>query len=235
MHSLNGILGFKLHTDEDQFGGVHDIYFDDQRWTVRYIVVDTGTWLAGRQVLISPTSAGVPDWGRKRLPVSLNRVQIENSPPVSEDKPVSRQLEEDLAQYFGWPRYWAATGFAGMPASPLPHDAPGLSMETPEEAAERRREGAPEQQGDPHLQSLREVTGYRIKVRDGEIGHVEDFIADMTEWRIRNLLVDTRNWLPGKEVLVACADITDIDWPAGQVSVNMTKEQVQNAPAYTAA
>ncbi len=230
MHSLNEILGFKLHTADDQFGSVSDIYFDDQFWTVRYIVADTGNWLPGRKVLISPASAGVPDWNNRLLPVSLNRVQIEGAPAVSEDKPVSRQIEEQLSQYFGWPRYWAATGFTELPTGTLPHNAPGLSLEKPMDAAQRLREGRTELTGDPHLRSLKEVMGYRIKASDEEVGHVEDFVADMKDWQIRQLVVDTRNWLPGKHVLIECSQIMDIDWPAEHVSLRMTKAEIEHAP-----
>ena len=60
-----------------------------------------------------------------------------------------------------------------------------------------------EKSPDHHSRSTCEVAGYRIHAEDGEIGHVEDFMIDDETWAIRYLIVDTRNWWPGKKVLVS--------------------------------
>ena len=48
-------------------GEVDDLYFDDEDWAIRYLVVDTGGWLSGRKVLISPVAIGHPDWMARLL------------------------------------------------------------------------------------------------------------------------------------------------------------------------
>lgn len=220
LFSLHAIKGYALHTTE-ALGSVKDSLFDDRTWTVRYFVVDTGTWLPGRQVLISPAAAGTPDWDTHTVPTNLTTEQVEQSPPVEEDMPVSRSLEAELAAYYGWIPYWE---------TPYPLFT-GLRPTLTEDPRAQQPEAAP---ADPTLRSVNEVTGYRVEARDGEIGHVEDFIAD-TEgvgWRIRYLVVDTRNWLPGRKVLIAPEWIRTLDWGQRHVTTDHRREEIENAPPY---
>src|SRR5215212_2768285 len=104
--SAGKLVGYKLGAVDGQFGKVKDFYFDDETWTVRYLVADTGGWLPGLQVLISPFALKSVDHDTKHINVSLTKAQIEKSPPIDADKPVSRQFELAYSQYFGWPMYW---------------------------------------------------------------------------------------------------------------------------------
>jgi hypothetical protein len=187
--------------------------FDDLTWAVRYFVVNTGNWLVGRQVLLSPVSLGMPNWMSHVLPVRLTRQQIEDSPPLETDQPVSRQLEHSVAEYYGWPMYWGGLATATM-AIPV------------------MDEKAPRGEADPHLRSVKDVTGYAIHARDGNIGHVDDLIVDDADWQARYIVVDTRNWLPGRKVLVAPHWFIGIDWAARSVTVDLDKERIRNSPAY---
>lgn len=85
---------------------------------------------------------------------------------------------------------------------------------------------------DPHLRSTNKVTGYNIKATDGEIGDVEDFIINDSNWQIDFMLVDTGNWFPGKKVLIAPKMIKEINWETSTVIVNATEDQVKNSPEY---
>ena len=82
------------------------------------------------------------------------------------------------------------------------------------------------------MRSCDEVLDYRIKSKDNKIGHVEDYIVDDDTWLIRYLVIDTRNWLPGRKVLVAVPWIEDVNWGETEVSVDMTKEEIKNSPEY---
>jgi len=99
LRSLKKLFGNKILATDGQIGRVHDFYFDDQEWTVRYMVADTGGWLKGRLVLISPAALGEADWGAESFPVNLTRQQIGESPGIEEDLPVSRQQEIELQRY----------------------------------------------------------------------------------------------------------------------------------------
>jgi hypothetical protein len=205
-------------------------------------VIDTGTWLPGRQVLLPPSSLGRPLGMPRAFPVDLTREKVKESPDISTDAPVSRQREADLYSYYGWVPYWsgpyayAPVGF-GMGA-PVGY-GPAYPPEGPRGTNPRtgRAESAEEERGDPHLRSANEVTGYYIQAEDGDIGHVEDLLVEdlLVEdesWAVRYLIVDTKNWWPGKKVLVAPQWVRGIDWAREQVAIDLTREQIKAAPEY---
>jgi uncharacterized protein YrrD len=220
LRSASHLKGTTIAATDGDIGSVQDLYFDDLTWTIRYLMVDTGTWLPGRQVLISPRSVGtVAD--DERIPVALTKRQVENSPSVDTDRPVDRQYEEEYSRYYGYPYYW--TGPYRWGATAYPGEAMVLPV-TPDVVAPPV--------GDPSLRSVRNVTGYYIEATDGDLGHVEDFIVDTSPWAIRYMIVDTRNWWPGKKVLVSPEWIREVSWPESRVYVDMTKDAIQQAPEY---
>ncbi len=224
IRSTNDIRGFKVAAKDGECGKVDDFLFDDAVWTVRYLVVDIGDWLTGRKVLIPPSELDVPNWEEQAFPVNLTKEEIENSPPISSDEPVSRQHEVALHQHFGWQPYWGggvATGGATVPVT-RPTD--------PATAQEGEREK--EVKGDPGLRSAKELVAYYIQAEDDEIGHVDDVLLDDDNWVVRYLVVDTRNWLPGKKVLVAVDWIREVSWLDTKVFVDLTKERIRNGPEY---
>lgn len=222
LRSSKEITGYPIAARDGDIGRCKDFLFDDVNWTIRYMLADTGKWIPGRKVLISPMSMDTPDWGSKRIPVRLTREQVEKAPSVRADEPVSRQHEAELLQYYGYPYYWGGEGLWGMASSPAV-----LAKKAAEHAP-----GAPAPAGDPHLRSVKEVTGYHISARDGEIGHVEEFILDDDSWKLRYIVVDTRNWLPGKKVVVSPDWVEGVDWAREQVEVDLTREQIRESPPY---
>jgi hypothetical protein len=124
--------------------------------------------------------------------------------------------------YYGWRRYWDENGERETRTEPKTLHV-DKKIEAPSEKGIT---------GDPHLRSAEEVAGYHIHANDGEIGHVEDFIVGDGSWTVRYMLVDTRNWLRGRKVLVAPAWIKSVSWLEGKVDVNLTKEQIKNSPEY---
>jgi hypothetical protein len=200
-------------------GRAKDLLFDDAKWTVRWAWVDTGTWLSGRSVLLPASELGVPDTTSNSIPVELTRECVESSPDIDAHAPVSRQIESDLYAFYGWTPYWAA----GYPlrASSYPVAAGVATM--------------PEPAGDPHLRSIREVTGYYVNATDGEIGHIEEFLIDPSVWAVRYLVVDTKNWWPGRKVLISPQWIKEIKWTTQHVHVDYTRSEVRSSPEYQAA
>lgn len=223
LRSLNEIRGYAIQATDGSIGEIHDFLFDDHTWTIRYLVADTRKWLPGRKVLIAPEAVGTPQWADGSLPVALSKQQIVDSPDLASDLPVSRQYEEAVRGYYGWPLYWnmyptTAAGIAPIMPPPQPRNSENIDPSEPS--------------GDPHLRSEREVRGYHIAARDGEIGHVADFIFEDQRWLIRHLVVDTRNWLPGRKVLVAIDWISEVDWVDSQVRVELDCDSIKNSPAY---
>ncbi len=229
LRSIKDLHGYTIQATDGEMGEVYEFYFDDELWAVRYVVVETGNWLSGRRVLISPAVLGQPNAEEERLPVSLTRDQVRNSPEVDTDKPISRQKEQELNAYYGWPAYWTAgEGPAGHSQAIIGAYAQGpvLTEEEPEARAE------PSSQDKTRLRSTRDVIGYYIQASDGDIGHVQDFVVDDEIWEIRYMVVDTRNWWPGKEVLVAPQWIEKVGWEEGKVHVDLTRESIRNSPEF---
>lgn len=224
LRSLNGLRGINIAATDDDIGFVRDFLFDDRFWHVRYVVVDTGSWLPGRKVLISPAALGpiLPSaslFGSDRLRVNLTRAQIQNSPPVETDCPVSRQKEAVLSDYFTWPAYWSSLRPVNQAAR-----AVAQTLAEAERAAEAER--------DPNLRSVKEVAGYHLEATDGAIGHIEDFIVDDDIWVIRYFVVDTINWLPGRKVLAWPQLIASVSWHARRVHVDLDRETIKSSPEY---
>jgi hypothetical protein len=222
LRSVKEIHNYVLQAKDGEIGRCKDFLFDDRFWAIRYMVADTGKWLPGRKVLVSPISLGEPDWDSGLFPVRLTKKQIEEAPDLEEDAPVSRQYEISLNKFYGWPFYWGGVRAWG------PVSYPGSLFD--QEMAENI--SAEVESGDEHLRSIDEVTGYRIRATDDDIGHVEDFILEDDVWTIRYMIVDTRNWLPGRKVLVSPGWINSISWAESRVRVGVTVEAIKNGPEY---
>jgi hypothetical protein len=222
LRSADEMMGYILEAKDDEIGRCRDFLFDDQYWTVRYMVADTHKWLPGRKVLISPISLGQPDWVSRRFPVDLTREEVKNSPSIAKDAPVSRQYEIEYFKHYGWSYYWEGKDILGTNSMP---GTPPATVTSPSAI----------QDMDPKstfLRSVKEVTGYHIQAENGEIGHVEDFILEENEWVIRYLILDTRNWLPGRKVLVSPGWIESIRWDENSVYVNLTRNAIKKGPEF---
>jgi sporulation protein YlmC with PRC-barrel domain len=224
LRSLKELRGYALEAVDGPIGSVYDFYFDDQTWSLRYLVAETGNWLPGRKVLLSPAAMGRPDWSGRRLPVKLTREKIRNSPDINTDRSVTRQHEESLARHFGWPAYWAGAGEASWLLA-------GQRVRAAVEAG-RARTATAEKPADPRLRSLREVLGYAVHALDGDIGTIKDVILDDQDGRIRYIAVDTKPWRPGGDVLVSPDWVKEIDWSEAEARVDLPRDRVKNCPAY---
>jgi hypothetical protein len=221
LDKVKTLRGYKLDSLDGDIGSVKEFYFDDRHWAIRYLVADAGNWLTGRQVLISPYALGAVNREKRSISINLTKKQIDESPSLATDQPVSRQFESSYYGYYGWPQYWDGPYMWGS--------YPGLVRDREQWRGHTRGEKA----WDPHLRSTNAVSGYRIHAADGEIGHVEDFIVDDDTWAIRYLEVDTQNWWGGKKVLVAPQWIERVSWRESKVFVDLYREAIKQSPEYT--
>jgi len=217
----NELRGYALHATDGDIGSVQEFLFDDKYWTIRYLMAETGRWLPDRQVLISPYSLGAVHSDARTISVDLSKQCILDSPPLSSDEPVSRQFEETFYNYFQYPMYFGGGNMWGT----YPYVARDRESWRSAEPGTKH--------WDAHLRSTTEVTGYHLQAADEEIGHVQDFIIDDETWAIRYLVVDTRNWWPGKMVLVAPHWTDKVSWTESKVFTSFTREQIKDAPEYT--
>jgi hypothetical protein len=228
LRNLADLQGYEIRALDGDIGSIADFLFDDERWVVRYLVAKTGGFFSREHVLISPISFREVDWSARRFHLALSKEQVENSPNIDVDRPVSRQRERELHGYYGYALYWGYPGLWGVAGYPGM-----LATNRGERAAstEVAQRSEPEQ-GDIHLRSASEVRSYDVVGRDESIGHIEDFIADDTTWAIRYLVIDTSNWWFGKKVLVAPEWAKRISWDSKSVSFDLTRDQIENSPAW---
>jgi len=226
------ISGYAIAASDGRLGTVSDFLFDDARWSVRWLVVDTGNWLSGRKVLLSPSILGQLDPKGREFLVKLTMQQVKNSPDIATDQPVSRQMETNIYDYYGWTPYWGAGlcmgGFGYVDGAMAMLPSLG-SRRREEEIADTRRND-----DDPHLRSIEAVTGYHIHASDGEIGHVEDFLLEDADWSIHYLVVDTTNWWSGKKVLISPRSAREINWSDRLVNLDVDRQRVKDSLAYDA-
>jgi uncharacterized protein YrrD len=213
LRSLITLLNYTVHEQDGDMGHVHDFFFDDATWTMRYLVVETGGWLNRRRVLIATVALGHPDWNRQQFPVNLTRDQVRKSPDVDTEKPVYRQHEIAMNAYYGWPHYWTLEPILVAPALvPKPKDV------------------APS--GDPHLRSVREVSDYRAVNQGQDLGQVVDFIVEEKNWTIRHLVIKTGKDLKHKQVLLPVERVQSLNWPHKEVIGSIDRDFLAGAPAF---
>jgi len=226
LYKVKDLKGYKLNGKDGEIGKVKELYFDDKYWTVRYLVADTGSWLSSRKVLISPYALLDVNQDGEYISVDLTKSQIEDSPSLDSDKPVSRQFEDSYYGYYGWPAYWSGAYVWG--------GYPGIIRDR-ESRRDFLRNKLDEDFNawDPHLRSTHAVGKYRIEASDGGIGHVDDFLIDDESWTIRYLVVNTHNFWPGKKVIISPDWIDRVSWSESKVFVDVSRESIKLSPIFT--
>ena len=227
IRSVKDLEGFAIGATDGTIGKVTDFYFDDESWVIRYVVVDTSAWL-GREVLLSPYSMGEPDWGREVLPVTITKEQVKHSPGIDTDNPISRQCEKSYLGYYGYPYYWGGSGLWGE------QDHPGAltSISASGHRGYLRAPSANDPDAEPLLRSCSAMTGFHLHANDGEIGHLQGFLVDDHSWSIRFIIVNSTNWWLGHHVLVSPKWIQEVSWSQSNVTVNLDRQAIKDAPAY---
>jgi hypothetical protein len=240
LRSTKDLDGLAIRAVDGNVGHLTDLYFDDIAWTVRYLVVDTGTWLSSRKVLVSPIAVDVAGWTDHALSVGITQAQVKNSPDVDVSLPVSRQNEMRFLSYYGYPSYWNGAGLWGdgaMPSSMITGMGyGGADAEYRLRAQGEHGKGPIEllrpEEGDAHVRSCMEVTGYHIEATDGEIGHVDGFLVDDETFAIRYIVVNTSNWWMGHKVLISPQWIQEVRWADEIVAVALTRDIIKDSPPY---
>jgi hypothetical protein len=221
MINISELLGYVLHVKDGELGRCKDFLIDNRGWDIRYMVADTGNWLTGRKVLIAPSMLSEPEWSSRSLPVNLTREQIQGSPPLQENEPVTDEYEIMWFDYYGLAEYWVDEDKIGM-------------AENPNALRVAKKEGTDGDKGDEkgHLLSAKEIVGWHTAAADGDMGHLADFLVEMKSWKVRYAILDTRNWLPGRQVCVSIHCVEWIDRAREKIGVRLTKEAVKNSPEY---
>src|SRR5271165_2998803 len=152
---ISPLKGFAIEASDGAIGTVCDFLFHDASWKVRWLVIECGTWLRGRKVLIHPSAISREDLEQLQFVVALTKAQVEGSPELAEDQPVSQQMESELYSYYGWDPLWGGANLSAIPgamASPL-MGPPYMGL-GPIDEAEAGGEGPTLRGADPHLRSV---------------------------------------------------------------------------------
>lgn len=213
--AVTALRGDVVSGTDGRIGTIKDFLFVDDRWRIRWLVVDTGTWLPGRKILIHPSAIEDIDLEQDEVTTSLTKQQVEGSPGVRDGQSVSADVEARLLDYYGWDRDWGTSLFA--PATREPPAVPGAIGKAVE---------------DPHLRSFEAITRCKLRATDGEIGRAEDFLIDRAGWNIRYLIVSTGVWLLSKDVLLAPYAVSSIDWLNHEIVLNVTRKQLEESPPW---
>ena len=209
LYRVKDLRRCKIRARDGELGHVDDVFFDDRDWTIAYVVVDTKHWLSGRQVLLPRATIGRPDWAAEELEVDLSVDEIEHAPGVESDPPLAYDAKHRFYQSWVWQsQTWG--GFVG-----------GVSEGEGTRVVDRPT---------THLRSAMEIEGYRVESTDGRIGHVDDFLFDGEDLVIRYVVIDTRNWLPGRQVVIPPSDVQRLVWTDEIAQVALTNRQIENAP-----
>lgn len=216
--STKDLNGIRIAATDGEIGRIKDFYFDDLNWVVRYLVVDTGTWLTGRLVLLSPHALGRFDQSAGVLHMNLSKAQIEKSPPIESHLPVSRQYEVEYYRYYGWPTYWDGGAMWGMGGFPV------IVPPSKSEIADRK---LVYHRDEKHLQSIQSIAGYAIQTADGAIGNVLALMVDDRSWTVKDVVVEAGHWYSGKEILIPSDKVLRIAYEESKVYVSLTKEDIK--------
>ncbi|HEX5738195.1 MAG TPA: PRC-barrel domain-containing protein [Hydrogenophaga sp.] len=234
LHKFSQWRGATVTASDGDVGKIEDVYFDDEHLRVRYLVVDTGGWLSSRRVLVSPYAVRLEQSTEGQIVVDLTRSQVEGSPPVETQQPVSRLYEMAHANYYRYPYYWAGPMAWGPTAYPM-IDNSGATETSPaaggapiarDEASQRALDAAQRS----HLRSCQEVIGYKAEALDGSAGKIDDILIDDVSWSVEQFVVDTRRWLPGGQVKVPAEDLQSINWSVREVHLDTQKQTVRHSP-----
>jgi hypothetical protein len=222
LRRLKDLSDYTMSSLDGDWGDVSDFYFDDVRWTVRYLVVDTsGFWEPASQVLVSPIAFRDIDWDSHRIQLQLTQDKVQRSPELDLTRPIPRAYEQQYLRYYDWPPYWGQSKVWG-------------SSEYPESlAVDHWRDRADDDHTESHLRSVREATGFHIEGLDGEIGRVKDFVIDDRTWTIRYIVADVGAWWRGQSVLLAPHWIESIRSNEGIVCMNMPRRIIRASPEWS--
>ena len=214
------LKGFKLKCTDGEIGEVKEFIFDEQHFTIRYLVAETGNWLMDRQVLISPRALLTIDKESNHIATSLTVSQIEASPSLYKNLPITRDFETTYHNYYGWPNYWNGPYMWGASPAIIQNSAAYKA------AVVGDRDLA------PGLRSTYDVEGRKISAPDEEFGHVVDFVIDEECWAIRYIIVDTISWWPSPYVLISPSWIDRVGKEDFKIYVNVPSEKIKTAPEY---
>jgi sporulation protein YlmC with PRC-barrel domain len=219
LHPEAVITGYVIQATDGEIGQVGDFLFDDRSGKVRHLVVSLHAPDGVRNALVAPKCVTGVDVEHQLISVALSRKEVEQSHSEEVDPPVSLQ-KWSSCDYVVCRAPWSGADGTQFPGFPFIV------------AAEPDPRKPSQPKGDPHLRSAVEVATYAIRALDGWAGLIRGFLVDVEAWVIRDVLVKTRKWLPGRKVLIPWVSSRDVNYDKMEVRVDMTRDRIQQCPKY---
>jgi hypothetical protein len=235
MHILSDLDNFVIDATDGKIGRVTDFYFDDRRWVIRYLVIEIGSALDSHKVLLSPAIIKHLNREQKTITVDVSLSEINNSPRIDTTKSLSSNYEIDYLSYYGYAFNWdnnLQNSFSiDDELAALPSDT-NIQKSTKSEDIFLDIDSVRRMYGDRHLRSYQEIINYHIQAGDGEIGQLRSMLIDDDTWTIQCCIANTGHWWFGHQVLMTPQAIRDISWGSNKIHVDMTQQQVKDAPFF---
>lgn len=209
---IREILDFRLMSADGLIGKIDDFLIQDDSWCVRYLVVNADNPFFGRKILLSAAAIQGYDVPHQTFATPLDYQQISSSPRMGEDQQISRQYEEALVNYYGWPIYWLGrTVFSAQKLGQMASD----------EATHNVSEN-----GCAKLRSAKELQGYQILAENGEAGFVRDLVINLNSWIVDYVVANPATWLPSESSMLSTKQIDKVDWSNQQIVANLQKKSI---------
>ena len=206
----NYLIGSRVHGSDGGSGHVHDLYFDEHSWGVRHVVVDTGYWLAGRHVVVSPQSIVSVNWSRREFETLLTGENTDGSHAVKRLPAASSEHHMTLDEYFNVLFFWTSGDLVSPVASTVAGSDGCLADNS-------------------YLHSVRGVLNYSVRAADAEVGHVRDVVIDDQSWAVNAILVDRRRQLSSDRLIIPSGSVESISWPELSMRVRPTMEDAHGS------
>ncbi|GGD02692.1 hypothetical protein GCM10007216_36830 [Thalassobacillus devorans] len=235
LYFASTLKNYNIQANDGELGKVKDLYFDDKKWTVRYLVADTRKWLPGKKVVVSPSGVKAVDTGEEVVHVENNKEDIRHNATLEEKQDFSYEKEMELSDTFGWKQYWAGEFLWGGYLTPMD------PVEEPARAAEPQTTQEPPINDNVHdrkdkLRSSESIKGEFkhgvVHGENGKIGYIKDLMIDEGTWRIRYLLVDTSEWSTNERVLLSPDWLQSVDWLTNDFYIDLKLETIEDGPNY---
>jgi hypothetical protein len=100
------VTGYHVEAEDGEIGHVEDFVIDEETWEIRYLIVNTSNWWAGKKVLISPLWIERVSWTERKVVTDLTREAIKRSPEFTDQSLLTRDYETGLYGHYNRKGYW---------------------------------------------------------------------------------------------------------------------------------
>lgn len=217
-HLVLELLESTVAAPDGELGTLHDVYFDDDSWSIHSLAVATADWLPGLVLLLAPRTLASLDRSSRILQTHLTRATVQENPVAVEDNAVSRQREAHHGDQGPWHPYWLSTPSAIEASASI---APLRTHVTDQETGSRP--GDPDH--GPSLRSARTLMGYEVRAGGEKLGELVDFVVRDDDWKLTSLVVGLPGTDPQASTLVECGCVTHISWNERWVRVDAARAE----------